>query len=188
LCDVGGLAVDGGDDGAGVAVEALEGIVIADLADRLADQGLEVDVGLGGDLTGDDDEAGAGEGLAGDAALGVFGEAGVEDGVGDLVGDLVGMTFGHGLTGEEETIGIGRQSGWLLSVDSRTRPQLGCNIPDGRAPDDRPLVLQVPRAWQQHWSPVVPSRRCESNRRNVLILPAQGARTNQEQRGAQIGG
>ena len=100
LRDVGGLAVDGGDDAAGVAVEALEGVVVTDLTDGVADQGLEVDVGLGGDLSGDDDEAGAGEGLAGDAAVRVFGEAGVEDGVGDLVGHLVGMTFGHGLTGE----------------------------------------------------------------------------------------
>ena len=116
LRDVGGLAVDGGDDGAGFGVEALDGVVVADLVDRLADQGLEVDVGLGGDLPGDDDEAGAGEGLAGNAAVGIFGEAGIEDGVGDLVGDLVGMTFGHGLTGKEETVGVGRQSGKLLWI------------------------------------------------------------------------
>ncbi len=100
LRDVGGLAVDGGDDGAGVVVEALDGVVVANLFDRVADQGLEVDVGLSGDLTGDDDEAGAGEGLAGDAAQRIFGETGVEDGIGDLIGDLVGVTFGHGLTGE----------------------------------------------------------------------------------------
>ena len=57
------------------------GVVIADVGDGVADEGLEVDIGLGGDLTGDDDEAGAGEGLAGDAAVGILGEAGVEDGV-----------------------------------------------------------------------------------------------------------
>jgi hypothetical protein len=137
LRDVGGLAIDGRDDSAGVGVEALEGIVITDLVDRVADEGLEVDVGLGGDLTGDDDEAGAGESLAGDAAVGIFGQAGVEDSVGDLVGDLVGMTFGHGLTGEEETVGVGRQSGKLLRSDSRTRSG------ENRAPDDRPLVLRM---------------------------------------------
>ncbi len=156
LGDVGGLAVDGGDDGAGVAVEALEGVVVADLADRVADESLEVDVGLGGDLAGDDDEAGAGEGLAGDAAGGVLGEAGVEDGVGDLVGDLVGVTFGHGLTGEEETVGVGRQSGKLLRSDSRTRSG------NAEHPTTGPSCCEVPRAWRQHWSPVVPPIRCES--------------------------
>ena len=60
LSDVGGLAIDGGDDGAGVAVEALDGVVVADLFHGVADDGLEVDVGFGGDLSSDDDEAGAG--------------------------------------------------------------------------------------------------------------------------------
>ena len=103
-----------GDDAAGVAVEALERVVVADFADGVADELLHVDVGLGGDFAGNDDEAGAGEGLAGDAAVGVFREAGVEDGVGNLVGDLVGVAFGDGLGGEEETIGVcgcSRQSG-----------------------------------------------------------------------------
>ncbi len=53
-----------------------------------------VDVGLGGDLARDHDQAGGHQGLAGDAAVGVLGQDGVEDGIGNLVGDLVGMAFG----------------------------------------------------------------------------------------------
>src|SRR5208282_2491906 len=94
--DVAGLFVDAGDDGAGVAVEAVEGVVVSDGLDGAADYVLEIDVGFGGYFSGDDDQSGGGEGFAGDAAGGVFGEAGVEDGVGNLVGDFIGMAFGHG--------------------------------------------------------------------------------------------
>jgi len=180
LRDVGRLAVNGGDDGAGVGVEAFEGVVVPDLVDRVADQGLEVDVGLGSDLPGDDDQAGAGEGLAGNAAVGVDGQAGVEDGVGDLVGDLVRVTFGHGLTGEEETIGVGRQSGKLLRSDSRTRSG------ENRAPDDRPLVLRMATGVA---AALVSGRsgRCDVNRVNrtllfYLHLPWQGRRRISERR------
>ena len=64
--------------------------------DGAADQRLEIDVSLGGDFAGDDDQAGGGQRFAGHAAVGVLGQAGIEDGVGNLVGDLVGMAFGHG--------------------------------------------------------------------------------------------
>jgi hypothetical protein len=101
--DVAGLLVDGGDDGAGVGVESVDGVVVADGGDDAADQRLEIDVGAGGDFAGDDDQAGSGEGLAGDAAVGVLLEAGVEDGVRDLIGDLIGMTFGDGFRGEKES-------------------------------------------------------------------------------------
>ena len=54
------------------------------------------------DLARDDHEAGRDERLAGDAALGVVLQDGVEDGVGDLVGDLVGMPLGDRLGRELE--------------------------------------------------------------------------------------
>ena len=94
LGDVAGLLVDGGDDGAGVGVEAVEGVVVADGGDDAAHQALEIDVGLGGDFAGDDHQAGGGQGFGGDAAVGVLLQAGVQNGVGDLVGNLVGMAFG----------------------------------------------------------------------------------------------
>ena len=73
-------------------------------ADGAAHYALEIDIGFGGDFSGDDDQAGGGESFAGDAAGGVFGEAGVEDGVRNLVGDLIGMAFGDGLGSEQITV------------------------------------------------------------------------------------
>ena len=72
--------------------------------DDAAHEALEIDVGLGRDFAGDDDQAGGGQRLAGDAAVGILVEAGVQDGVGNLVGDLVGMTFGDGLRRKKITI------------------------------------------------------------------------------------
>ncbi len=94
--DIAGLFVDAGDDGAGVAIEAVESVVVSDALHGAADDLLKIDVGFGGDFSGDDDQAGGGKRFAGDAAEGIFGEAGVEDGVGNLVGDLIGMAFGYG--------------------------------------------------------------------------------------------
>ena len=98
--DIAGLFVDAGDYGAGVAVEAVQGIVVADGLHGAADDLLKIDVGFGGDFSGDDDQAGGSKGFAGYAARGVFGQAGVEDGVGNLIGDLIGMAFGYGFRGE----------------------------------------------------------------------------------------
>src|ERR1700687_3629880 len=56
--DVAGLFVDAGDNGAGVGVEAVEGVVVSDGGDSAADYRLEIDISFGCDLSGDDDEAG----------------------------------------------------------------------------------------------------------------------------------
>src|SRR5438445_358553 len=93
--DVSGLLVDDGDYGARVAVESVEGIVEDDGLHGAAHHVLKIDVVFGGDFSGDDDQACGGEGFAGDATGGIFGEAGVDNGVGNLVGDLIGMAFGH---------------------------------------------------------------------------------------------
>ena len=69
---------------AGLVVEALLRGVEADLLDGLANDGLVVDLGVGGDLTEHHDEVGAGAGLAGDVRVRVLGEAGIDDSVGDL--------------------------------------------------------------------------------------------------------
>ena len=102
LRDVRRLLVDRDDDTAGVRVEAPLRVRVADLRDPVANDPRDVDVGLGRDLAGDDDEAGRDQRLAGDAAVDVVGEHGVEHRVRDLVGDLVGMTLGDGLRGEEK--------------------------------------------------------------------------------------
>ena len=88
------------DHAAGVAVEAEGLAVVADVAHGLAHELRDVDVGVGGDLTGDDDEPGGEQRLARDPARRVLGEDRVEHRVGDLVGHLVGMALGDRLRGE----------------------------------------------------------------------------------------
>ena len=94
--DVGALLVDVRDDGAGLAVKAVFGAVVADLAHGLAHDLRNVDVALGRDLAHDVHDAGRDRALAGDAAVRILRQDRVEDRVGDLIADLVGMPFGHG--------------------------------------------------------------------------------------------
>ena len=101
LRDVRRLLVDRVQDGARVGREAELGVGVADLADRLARDLLDVHVGVGRDLSGDDDQTGVDERLAGDAAVGVVFQHGVEHAVGDLVGDLVRVPLRDRLGGEQ---------------------------------------------------------------------------------------
>ena len=84
-----------------VGAEADVRVVVADFADRVERDLLPVDLRLGGDFTGDDDEVRGGQRLAGDAAVRVLHETGVENRIGNLVTDLVRMSFGNGLGGED---------------------------------------------------------------------------------------
>ena len=94
--DVGGLLLDRGDDATRVAVEAEPGVRVSDLHHGVANDRGDVDVPLGGDLPGDEDDPGRHQGLARDAAVRVLGEHRVQDGVADLVGELVGVSLGYG--------------------------------------------------------------------------------------------
>ena len=118
LGDVGALLVDEVEDAAGLAVKAELCAVVANAADGVSGNLLDVHVGLGAHLSGHDDGSGGDEGLAGAAdvldvggdAIGrdvalllqlrLLGQDGVKDGVGDLVADLVGVTLGYALGGE----------------------------------------------------------------------------------------
>ena len=102
--NVGALAVDVGDNAAGVAVKAVLGAVIADGADDLARRAGDVNIAIGRDLAHDVDKTGGAGRLAGDAGTGVLRQDGVEDGVGDLVADFVGMPLGDGF-GREKNLG-----------------------------------------------------------------------------------
>jgi hypothetical protein len=101
LGDVLGLAVDVVVDAQVGPVEAL--LLVADVLDAVADDVLDPlqDVAGAAHLAADDHPVGGGEGLAGDARLGVLVEEGVEHRVGDPVAHLVGMAFRHRLGGEE---------------------------------------------------------------------------------------
>ena len=101
LGDVRGLPADRDLDSAGLAVEALLGVVVADLEHDVADDVHHLGVALGGDLAGHVDLSGGEQGLDRHAGLGVLAQEVVEDGVADLVGHLVGVSLGHGLRGEQ---------------------------------------------------------------------------------------
>ena len=121
--DVGALLMDHVDDAAGLGIETELGARVPDALDHAARDLLDVDVGLGADLAGDDHRTGGDEGLARAAdvvqarrdalvvdvplglELGLLGEDGVEDRVGDLVGDLIRMALRHGLGGEHVAAG-----------------------------------------------------------------------------------
>ena len=99
--DVAGLLVDVGDDGAGVAVKAVLGAVVADVQHHLTGDLGDIHIAVGGDLTHDVDQAGGGAGLAGHAAIGVLLKDRVQHRVGDLVADLIGMPLGNGFRSKQ---------------------------------------------------------------------------------------
>ena len=104
LRDVGRLRADGDLHAAGQAVEALVGVVVADVEDGLADEVRHRGVGVGAHLAGHDDQAGRQQRLDGDPEVGLLRvvlHQVVQDGVADAVSDLVRVTFGHRLRGEK---------------------------------------------------------------------------------------
>ncbi len=126
--DVGRLAVDRRDHGAGLVVEAVLGAGVADGLDRLADDVRQLGVGLGRDLAGDEGDAGRDHRLAGHPAHRVLGEQRVEHGVRDLVGDLVGVPLGHGFGAEEMSVVLGHSLSWFL-VSSPCFSASPCSCP-----------------------------------------------------------
>ena len=94
--DVAALLVDIGDDGTGVAVEAVLSPVVADVQHHLAGNLGNVHIAVGGDLTHNVDQARRGAGLAGHAAMGILLQNRVQNGIGDLIADLIGMSLGNG--------------------------------------------------------------------------------------------
>ena len=104
LGDVAGLLVDGGDHRAGVGVESVQRVVVADGRDHAAHQALEIHIGFGGNFAGDDHQAGGGQRLRGHAAVGILLQAGVQNGVGNLVGNFIGMAFGYRFGSKQKTI------------------------------------------------------------------------------------
>ena len=104
LGDVRGLLLDVDKDLAAVSIKAN---IIGDesnVAAGVTHDLLIVHGGLGGDLTENHDHVGLGACLAGNLAVSVLLQAGVEHGVGDLVAELVGVPLVHGLGGEEESL------------------------------------------------------------------------------------
>src|SRR5262249_31936435 len=98
------LLVNRRDYGTGVGVKTIQRIVVSDGSYHSANQGLEIDICFGGDFTGDDNQSGSGQRLAGHTAVSIFLQTGIEDGVGNLVGNFVRMSFGYRLRGKQITL------------------------------------------------------------------------------------
>jgi hypothetical protein len=105
LGDVGRLAVDRSEYRAALVVKADVGVVVTDALHGSAGDIHVVDIGIGGNFTGNHHQAGGHQRLASHPATRVLGENGVQHRIGDLVGDLVGMAFGDGLRGKKEFTG-----------------------------------------------------------------------------------
>ena len=92
--DVGALLVHGGDDGAGVCVEMVLALGVADAADGAPHHALDINIRIAGsNLTANDGKSGAYEGFTCDMGRRVLSEKIIEDGVGNLVGHFVGVAL-----------------------------------------------------------------------------------------------
>lgn len=78
LRDIRRLLLDSNEDVAGLVIEALRGVIIANLLDRVPNDLLVVDLRLGGNFTKDHDHTGLGGGLASDLGERVLSQAGIE--------------------------------------------------------------------------------------------------------------
>ena len=105
LGDIGRLLLDTDHHVAGLVVETLVGVIVADVFDRAADDALVVQLGLGGDLTQDHDHARLRGGFTGHLGGGILPQAGIENRIRYLIADLVWMTFTDRFGGEEEVVG-----------------------------------------------------------------------------------
>ena len=99
--DIRALRVDARQHGAGVAVKAEGGIIVADVQHNVAHDGGNIHLRRRGDFAHHHHHAGGGAGFAGDAAHGVLGEQRVQHRVRHLIAQLVRMTFRDRFRGKE---------------------------------------------------------------------------------------
>jgi len=104
LGNVGGLLLNGNHDVAGLVVEALGRVVVADLLDSTTDDLLVIEVGVGRDLAKDHDHAGLGGSLAANTAVGILAKALVQDGIGNLIADLIRVSLADRLACKEKVL------------------------------------------------------------------------------------
>ncbi len=100
--NIGTLLIDGREHRAGLGIEAIGGIVVTNLADRLTHDLGNVHISFGGDLAGDQHKTCGHQGLRGHTAHGVLGENRVQNAIRNLVRDLIRVPLGDGFGSEEE--------------------------------------------------------------------------------------
>ena len=94
--DIRALTMHRRQHGTGMAVKAVFGAVIADIADHFANDIVHSIVGGGGHLAHHHHNAGCRAGFAGHAGIRILRQNRVEHRVADLVADFVGMSFRNG--------------------------------------------------------------------------------------------
>ncbi len=102
LGDIERLVIDTGDDAAGLPIEAHLGRVVSDVLDRVANDLGHLHVSVGGDFSGDKRQTGGHQCFAGNAAVLVLGDDGIQYGIRYLIGDLVRVPLGHRFGGEKK--------------------------------------------------------------------------------------
>mmetsp|Transcript_38949 Transcript_38949/g.101950 ORF Transcript_38949/g.101950 Transcript_38949/m.101950 type:complete len:237 (-) Transcript_38949:37-747(-) len=102
LRNVGRLFFNGDNDVAGLVVESLGGVVVANVLDGVANDLFVVDGSRGGDFSKDHDHARLAARLARHTRHFVTGNASIEHRVGHLIAELVGMSFVDGFRSKEK--------------------------------------------------------------------------------------
>ena len=98
--DVGALLMDGGEDAAGVGLEHIFALGVADAADGVAGNLGEIHVSLGLHLAGQNDLPCGDECLTGNLGLRVESQQVIKDCITNLVGNLVGVPFTNRFRGK----------------------------------------------------------------------------------------
>ena len=99
--DVGRLLVNAHHHAAGISIEADTGFVIADFAQRAANDVVRVDHTFAGDFTGDHDLASGAQSLTSHPAFRILRQESIKDRVANLVRHLIGVTHRNGFGSEE---------------------------------------------------------------------------------------
>ena len=104
LGDVIGLFVIGHQHGAAFVINAVVGVVVTDAFDGVTRHLDVVDMGVGGDFTGQHHQTGVAQCFSSYAGFGVLLEDCVQNRVGNLVRHLVGVALRDGFGGEEKIV------------------------------------------------------------------------------------
>ncbi len=103
--DIRRLLVDGDAHAAGFSIESDRRTRVSHVADHLANELGNIDVGFRGHLAGDVNLSGDRKRFHGNARVRIVLDERVEDRIGDLIGQLVGMPLGNRFAREELPIG-----------------------------------------------------------------------------------
>ena len=97
LGNIGRLPADRSQDRTIVGIKTAIMAGVADLTNRFPDNVRYLDISRCCYFAHDQDHAGGGDGLAGDARIRILAQDGIQDRIGHLVADFIRMPFGHRL-------------------------------------------------------------------------------------------